>query len=184
MKIKRINALLGALAVIAGTSMTACAGSKAEQENIADAAIDAVEETTETAGATGDPTANNDLTAANDVNSGTWKMLPSGLEYQVIEEGKGAKPKADDVVSVVYTGYLPDGTIFDATANHGGEEYTSFPLNKVIPGWTEGVQLMPVGSTYRFRIPGKLAYGERGIPGVIPPNSTLIFDVKLVKIGQ
>ena len=126
MKIKRINALLGALAVIAGTSMTACAGSKAEQENIADAAIDAVEETTETAGATGDPTANNDLTAANDVNSGTWKKLPSGLEYQVIEEGKGAKPKADDVVSVVYTGYLPDGTIFDATANHGGEEYTSF----------------------------------------------------------
>ena len=103
MKIKRINALLGALAVIAGTSMTACAGSKAEQENIADAAIDAVEETTETAGATGDPTANNDLTAANDVNSGTWKKLPSGLEYQVIEEGKGAKPKADDVVSVVYT---------------------------------------------------------------------------------
>ena len=145
-----------------------------------------VQQTTETATSTGDPVANYDLAVVNDpdsLNAGDWTKLPSGLEYQVLEEGNGPKPTASDVVSVVYNGYLTDGTLFDGTSQHGGEPYTSFPLNRVIPGWTEGVQLMPVGSTYRFRIPYNLAYGERGM-GPIPPKATLIFDVRLVKIGQ
>lgn len=184
----KLNIILASAAMLCATSLTACTGSKANQEKIADTAVDAVEETTETAGATGDPAAMNDMAADNDsvarrINSGKWIKLPSGLEYQVLEKGNGPKPTANDEVSVIYTGYLTDGTIFDATSLHGGEPYTSFPLNRVIPGWTEGVQLMPVGSTYRFRIPYNLAYGEQGM-GPIPPKATLIFDVKLVKIGK
>ena len=182
----KINTLLAAAALLCGTSLTACAGSKADQAKIADTAVDAVEQTTETATSTGDPVANYDLAVVNDpdsLNAGDWTKLPSGLEYQVLEEGNGPKPTASDVVSVVYNGYLTDGTLFDGTSQHGGEPYTSFPLNRVIPGWTEGVQLMPVGSTYRFRIPYNLAYGERGM-GPIPPKAMLIFDVRLVKIGQ
>ena len=182
----KINTLLAAAALLCGTSLTACAGSKADQAKVADTAVDAVEQTTETTTSTGDPVANYDLAVVNDpdsLNAGDWTKLPSGLEYQVLEEGNGPKPTASDVVSVVYNGYLTDGTLFDGTSQHGGEPYTSFPLNRVIPGWTEGVQLMPVGSTYRFRIPYNLAYGERGM-GPIPPKATLIFDVRLVKIGQ
>lgn len=174
--------------MLAGTtlcSLTACAGSKSEQSRIADVAATAAEEGPAEANATGDPAANNQPMAqqGKDLNAGKWITLPSGLEYQVIKEGEGAKPTADDEVTVYYTGYLTDGTVFDSTDLHGGEPI-SFPLRGVIPGWTEGLQLMPVGSQYRFRIPGKLAYGERGVPGAIPPNATLIFDVELIKIGK
>lgn len=108
----------------------------------------------------------------------------SGLQYEVLTEGPadGAKPAATDKVKVHYHGTLIDGTVFDSSVERG--EPISFPLNGVIPGWTEGVQLMPVGAKYRFFIPYDLAYGERGSPPVIPPFSTLIFDVELLGINE
>lgn len=108
------------------------------------------------------------------------KTTPSGLQYSVIKEGTGAKPKATDKVKVHYKGTLLDGTIFDSSYDRG--EPASFTLNQVIPGWTEGVQLMTVGSTYNFFIPSNLAYGERQAGPQIGPNSTLIFEVELLGI--
>ncbi|WAJ69964.1 FKBP-type peptidyl-prolyl cis-trans isomerase [Catenovulum adriaticum] len=103
----------------------------------------------------------------------------SGLQYEVIESGEGDSPKATDTVKVHYTGTLIDGTKFDSSVDRG--EPATFPLNRVIPGWTEGVQLMQVGSKYRFYVPYDLAYGENGT-GSIPPYATLIFDVELLSI--
>ncbi|MBS0199021.1 MAG: FKBP-type peptidyl-prolyl cis-trans isomerase [Proteobacteria bacterium] len=112
------------------------------------------------------------------------KTTASGLEYQVVSEGTGPKPKATDVVKVKYKGTTLDGKEFDSTEAHGGEP-AMMPINRVIPGWSEGVQLMPVGSKYKFWIPAKLAYGEQGTPGgPIPPNATLVFDVELVSIEK
>jgi FKBP-type peptidyl-prolyl cis-trans isomerase len=108
------------------------------------------------------------------------KSTPSGLQYKVITEGTGKSPKATDTVLVHYRGTLIDGTEFDSSYKHN--EPIEFPLNGVIPGWTEGVQLMKEGSKYQFVIPSKLAYGQRGAPPVIPPDSTLIFEVELLKV--
>ena len=108
--------------------------------------------------------------------------LPSGLQYEVIVPGAGPKPLATDEVSVNYKGTLTNGFQFDSSYTRG--EPTSFVLNQVIPGWTEGLQQMPLGSKYRFFIPYSLAYGERGAGKDIPPYSTLIFEVELVKIGK
>ena len=108
------------------------------------------------------------------------KTTASGLQYEVLKEGSGAKPKATDTVKVHYHGTLIDGTVFDSSVERG--EPISFPLNGVIKGWTEGVQLMPVGSKFKFVIPSDLAYGERGAGGKIGPNSTLIFEVELLAI--
>lgn len=110
------------------------------------------------------------------------KTTASGLQYQVISEGTGAKPKAGDAVKVKYKGTLLDGTVFDSTEKNGGEPAT-LPLDGVIKGWSEGVQLMPVGSKYKFWIPAELGYGEQVPPGApFPPNATLIFEVELVEI--
>ncbi|MEM7145128.1 MAG: FKBP-type peptidyl-prolyl cis-trans isomerase [Verrucomicrobiota bacterium] len=106
----------------------------------------------------------------------------SGLQYEVIEAGDGAKPTAADTVKVHYHGTLIDGTVFDSSVERG--EPTTFPLGGVIPGWTEGLQLMPVGSKYRLYVPSDLAYGERSPSPKIGPNSTLIFDVELLEIVQ
>lgn len=108
--------------------------------------------------------------------------LPSGLQYEVLTLGTGAKPLATDTVTVHYKGTLMDGKQFDSSYDRG--EPISLPLNGVIPGWTEGVQLMPVGSKYRFYIPYQLGYGERGAGQDIPPYSTLIFDIELLKIAK
>jgi FKBP-type peptidyl-prolyl cis-trans isomerase FkpA/FKBP-type peptidyl-prolyl cis-trans isomerase FklB len=106
----------------------------------------------------------------------------SGLQYQVLQAGNGPKPKDTDVVRVNYRGALLDGTVFDDSAQHGGP--ATIPLAQVVPGWREGIALMPVGSKYRFWIPSKLGYGEAGTPGgPIPPNSTLVFEVELLGIG-
>lgn len=102
----------------------------------------------------------------------------SGLQYQVIKQGEGAKPSANNAVTVHYKGTFIDGKTFDSSYDRG--ESISFPLKGVIAGWTEGLQLMPIGSTYRFFIPYKLAYGERGAGGAIPPFAALIFDVELL----
>jgi FKBP-type peptidyl-prolyl cis-trans isomerase len=111
------------------------------------------------------------------------KTTASGLEYEVIKEGTGPKPKATDSVKVEYTGTKIDGTKFDATADHNPPGPATFPLNGVIPGWTEGMQLMPVGSEYKFFVPAALAYKDRG-PPAIGPNATLVFDVKLLSIEE
>jgi FKBP-type peptidyl-prolyl cis-trans isomerase len=109
------------------------------------------------------------------------KSTPTGLQYEVLRDTTGTKPKATDVVKVFYKGTLLSGKVFDTNE---GQEPVTFPLNQVIPGWTEGLQLMPVGSKYRFYIPGYLAYGEQGSPPVIGPNELLIFDVELLGIEQ
>lgn len=105
----------------------------------------------------------------------------SGLQYEVIKMGKGAKPTATDKVKVHYHGTLTDGTVFDSSVDRG--EPITFALNQVIPGWTEGVQLMPVGSKFRFYVPQELGYGARQA-GSIPPYSTLIFEVELLGIEK
>jgi FKBP-type peptidyl-prolyl cis-trans isomerase FklB len=106
--------------------------------------------------------------------------LPSGLQYQILKEGNGRKPKATDQVKCHYEGMLVDGTLFDSSIQRG--EPATFPLNQVIAGWTEGLQLMQEGAKYRFFIPYSLGYGERGAGQQIPPFSTLIFDVELIEV--
>ena len=106
--------------------------------------------------------------------------LPSGLQYEVIREGNGKKPKATDQVRCHYEGTLINGQVFDSSYQRG--QTATFGLNQVIAGWTEGLQLMQEGAKYRFFIPYHLAYGERGAGQSIPPFATLIFDVELVKV--
>lgn len=110
------------------------------------------------------------------------QTTPSGLQYVVDKEGTGAQPTAQDEVTVHYTGKLLNGQVFDSSVNRG--EPATFPLNRVIPGWTEGVQLMKEGAKYTFFIPSDLAYGAQGVPGAIPPHSTLIFEVELIKVNK
>lgn len=109
------------------------------------------------------------------------KVTASGLQYIVLKEGDGPQPKATDQVTVYYEGSLTNGKVFDSS----GKQPVTFPLNQVIKGWTEGLQLMKVGSKFKFFIPPELAYGDMGAPGsIIEPNSALIFDVELLKIGK
>ncbi len=108
------------------------------------------------------------------------KTLPSGLQYQVIKAGTGKMPKATDKVSVNYRGTLLDGKEFDSSYSRGTP--ASFPVNGVIPGWTEALQLMKEGAKWKLFIPSSLAYGEQGAGGVIGPNATLLFEVELLKV--
>ena len=113
--------------------------------------------------------------------SGKVITTASGLKYEVLTEGSGPKPSATDNVTVHYKGTLTDGTVFDSSYDRG--QPATFPLNRVIKGWTEGVQLMSPGSKYRFTIPPELGYGAAGAGGRIPPNATLVFEVELIKIN-
>ena len=106
--------------------------------------------------------------------------LESGLQYEVLTEGTGQVPSADDKVSVHYHGTLIDGTVFDSSVQRG--QPTSFPVTGVIKGWVEALQLMPVGSKWKLFIPSDLAYGERGAGGQIGPNAALVFEVELLGI--
>jgi len=108
------------------------------------------------------------------------KTTASGLEYKVEKEGTGPQPKATDMVTVNYRGTLIDGTEFDSSYKRG--QPATFPLNGVIKGWTEGLQLMKVGSKYQFFVPSNLAYGERSVGPDIAPNATLIFEVELLDV--
>jgi FKBP-type peptidyl-prolyl cis-trans isomerase FklB len=107
--------------------------------------------------------------------------LPSGLQYRVMTEGKGKKPGKTSSVTVHYKGRLVDGTEFDSSHKRG--QPATFPVNGVIAGWTEALQLMAEGSTWELTIPSDLAYGARGAGNVIPPHATLIFEVQLIKAG-
>jgi len=106
----------------------------------------------------------------------------SGLQYEVLVMGKGEKPAATDKVTVHYTGRTLDGKVFDSSVERG--EPATFGLNQVIAGWTEGVQLMPLGSKFKFYIPSDLAYGDRGAGGAIKPGATLVFEVELLDIQK
>ena len=125
---------------------------------------------------------NENFSFQNSTEGGTLIKTASGLQYEIIKMGDGEKPNATDKVEVHYHGTLEDGTVFDSSVDRG--QTISFPLNRVIKGWTEGVQLMPVGSKFKFIIPPELAYGERGAGGIIPSNATLIFEVELFSIEK
>jgi len=122
---------------------------------------------------------NKEFLAANGKKDGVV-TLDSGLQYKVIKQGTGASPKADSKVKVHYKGTLVDGKVFDSSYDRG--EPAEFPVNQVIPGWTEALQLMKVGDKWQLVIPPELAYGERGAPPRIPPNAVLVFDVELLDI--
>lgn len=123
--------------------------------------------------------AGEDFLAANASKSGVV-TLPSGLQYEILKVGTGAKPTAADQVKCHYHGTTIDGKVFDSSVDRG--EPAVFPVGNVIPGWTEALQLMPVGSKWKLFIPAALAYGERGAGADIKPNSTLIFEVELLEI--
>lgn len=108
------------------------------------------------------------------------KVTPSGLQYKVLREGNGRSPGANDTVEVHYKGTLINGKVFDSSYVRG--QSISFPLNRVIAGWTEGLQLMKEGAKYELVIPAKLGYGKGGAGDVIPPNATLVFEVELLKV--
>lgn len=122
----------------------------------------------------------NDALKADSPSDSTWMQTASGLKYSVVTEGTGKSPKAEDEVTVHYTGRLTDGTVFDSSVDRG--EPATFPLNRVIPGWTEGLQLMKEGGKTVFYIPSALAYGPQG-GGPIPPDADLIFEVELIKVN-
>lgn len=124
--------------------------------------------------------AGEDFLTANKDKEGVT-ALPSGLQYEVLKQGDGPKPTANNSVTCHYHGTLINGTVFDSSVQRG--KPATFPLNAVIKGWTEGVPLMNVGSKYRFYIPAHLAYGERQVSAQIGANSTLIFDVELLGIN-
>jgi FKBP-type peptidyl-prolyl cis-trans isomerase FklB len=119
--------------------------------------------------------------AANKGKPGV-KALPSGLQYKVLQSGNGASPGPTDMVKAHYKGTLLDGTVFDSSYDRGEPE--SFPLNRVIKGWTEALQLMKVGDKWELYVPSELAYGEKGMLPAIPPNAVLIFDVELLDVGK
>ena len=141
---------------------------------VGDALADKTEEQSRKAKSAGE-----DFLAANAKKEGVV-TLPSGLQYQVLREGNGKRPKATDQVRCHYEGTLINGTVFDSSYKRG--EPAVFGLNQVIKGWTEGVQLMQEGAKYRFFIPYDLAYGERGAGQQIPPFAALIFDVELIEV--
>lgn len=124
--------------------------------------------------------ANPDLKSDTPTDS-TYAVTDTGLKYMMLREGTGKSPNATDKVTVMYEGQLTDGTVFDSSYQRG--EPATFPLNRVIPGWTEGLQLMKEGGKAVFYIPSNLAYGEQGAGGMIPPNSDLIFTVELINVN-
>ena len=133
------------------------------------------------ASASASPTAPAPTPSPASAQAGEWKTTASGLKYQVMKQGTGTvSPKATDTVKVHYHGTLTDGTVFDSSVQRG--EPAQFPLNRVIPGWTEGLQLMKVGDKFKFEIPPNLAYGANPPTPAIPPNSTLVFEVELLAI--
>lgn len=175
-----------AIAVIAVTATALCIASCGKQKPTAEDTAAVEEPVSEVAEVQNDSLASANMSDYNadffKGNSG-YQTTPSGLKYVTVTEGTGASPKETDVVTVHYTGRLLDGTVFDSSVERG--QPTSFPLQMVIKGWTEGLQLMKEGGKTVFYIPSNLAYGEMGTPGgPIGPNADLIFEVELLGIGE
>ncbi|HEY6168213.1 MAG TPA: FKBP-type peptidyl-prolyl cis-trans isomerase [Verrucomicrobiae bacterium] len=184
---KRQEVQIDAAALSAGIS-DALAGktelTEAEsKEALAKFRQDMMAKVTERQKATGEKNqkAGDEFLAANAKKAGV-KTTASGLQYKVIKSGTGKTPKATDTVKTHYHGTLIDGTVFDSSVQRG--EPVTFPVNGVIPGWQEALQLMKEGDKWQVYVPGKLAYGERGAGGQIGPNATLIFDVELISIEK
>ncbi|MBQ9821514.1 MAG: FKBP-type peptidyl-prolyl cis-trans isomerase [Muribaculaceae bacterium] len=167
--------LVMAIAALLMTGMASCGGNSSSTEN--------TEETTPDYGQQikDNKTLGREFMEQNAKNDSVVQTQ-SGLQYMVLKEGTGAKPSATDTVTVHYTGKLLDGTVFDSSVERG--EPATFALDQVIPGWTEGLQLMSEGSEYRLFIPSELAYGSKGAGDKILPNATLIFDVQLIKVTK
>ncbi|MDE7108873.1 MAG: FKBP-type peptidyl-prolyl cis-trans isomerase [Muribaculaceae bacterium] len=173
-------------AVIAVGTLASCNnGKKASQEDSLKAVEEMVATVQEAQAAStakyGAAFFTNDANKSDAATDSTYAQTASGLKYVVIKEGTGKSPAATDAVTVHYRGTLTDGTVFDSSFERG--EPITFPLNGVIKGWTEGLQLMKEGGTTIFYIPSDLAYGETGTPGgPIPPNAPLIFEVQLIQV--
>lgn len=190
-----VGSILASTGIVAMMSLASCSGKSsnaAETDTVADTVAEVVEVPLTDADM---DSIDNALLAAdflaetvkpaiqpNDTTPMAWTKTESGLKYFTVKEGTGAQPTASDNVTVHYTGRLVDGTVFDSSVGRG--EPTTFPLNAVIKGWTEGLQYMKEGGKTVFYIPSNLAYGETRTPGgPIPPNSNLIFEVELIKVN-
>lgn len=183
--VKPVADLVNTGAIISGIK-DQLAGKPAMDENAMHAALtdlgkkqQAIQEASQAGAAAKNQKDGADYLAKNKLKPGV-KVTASGLQYEVLEPGKGPHPKVTSTVKVDYVGTLIDGTEFDSSIKRG--QPAVFPLNGVIPGWTEGVQLMNVGAKYRFVVPSALAYGDKGAGQLIGPDAVLIFDVKLLAI--
>lgn len=186
---KKINLGIAALALCSGMWLFSSCGSKNSTDSSDSGEMEVAETEVMTETENLNPSDNTDYVAIfsdpakkSDVASdSTYAVTASGLKYLVLREGEGVSPKATDEVEVHYRGQLTNGEVFDSSYMHG--ERATFPLNRVIPGWTEGLQLMKTGGKTVFYIPSNLAYGEQGAPGAVPPNSDLIFTVELFNVN-
>lgn len=173
----------GIVAVSAALSMASCSSSNKSGADTVDTPVmaDTDQELTPAPQDSLAALFTNPAKASEVATDSTYATTASGLKYMILREGDGKSPKATDQVTVHYRGQLTDGTEFDSSYTRG--EPAAFPLNRVIPGWTEGLQLMKENGKAVFYIPSNLAYGEQGAPGAIPPNADLIFTVELIKVN-
>ncbi|MDE5674724.1 MAG: FKBP-type peptidyl-prolyl cis-trans isomerase [Muribaculaceae bacterium] len=186
MKKSLIPAVMAAVAIVSAGSFASCNGNKTSKEdsaNVIEEMVATVEEATAPSDTAkyGAAFFNNPEKKADTPSDSTYMVTPTGLKYVVVKEGSGKSPSATQEVTVHYTGMLTDGTVFDSSVARG--EPATFPLNRVIAGWTEGLQLMKEGGETIFYIPSNLGYGAQGAPGAIPPNADLIFDVQLIGVN-
>ena len=187
-KLFRNTAYTAAAVAVAASGLVSCKGgsqnSQEDSAQVIEEMVQAVEEAQPTDQEESKYSAaffNDESKKTAEPTDSTYAQTESGLKYVIVEKGTGKAPKAVDNVTVHYTGTLTDGTVFDSSLTRG--EPTTFPLNRVIPGWTEGLQLMQEGGTAVFYIPSALAYGEHGAPPTIPPSAPLIFWVQLISVN-
>ncbi len=181
---KKIHLIATGLFLFGGI-LTSCSGNKTSSETTAAEESEPVATEAPALKENRDPVADvfADPARKSEVaTDSTYAETPSGLKYIVMTEGTGKSPKAEDAVTVHYRGKLTNGVVFDSSLTRG--EPATFPLSRVIPGWTEGLQLMKEGGKTIFYIPSELAYGPAGAPPTIGPNEDLIFEVELIKVGE